>query len=78
MVDSWGDNDSELGIVNIRWWKNTEKYKWQAYVSTWYSVKNIEWRHIDTMNILWMKEKNKNKSENLGASDFSMVEKETK
>ena len=41
-------------------------------------LKNIEWRDVDTMNIIWMKEKNKKKSENLGASDFSMVEKETK
>ena len=27
VVDSWTDNDSELGMVNIRWGKNIEKFK---------------------------------------------------
>ena len=78
MVDSWSDNDSELGMVNITWGKNIENLKHLlAFVSIWYSVKKkIEWRHIDTMNIIWMKEKNK--SEYLGASDNSMEEKVSK
>ena len=44
MVDSWSDNDSELGMVNITWGKNIENLKHLlAFVSIWYSVKKKNW-----------------------------------
>lgn len=55
VIDSWRDKSSELGM-KIRWKKNIIKFIIRKHLLGSGIQKNIEWRYIDAVIIILMKE----------------------